>query len=84
MKDDLLRERAKNRVEFKDHVIVFVVVNAFLWFINVLWSPQLLWAFFVTFFWGLGLLFHWREAYCGTHEERVEQEFRKLKNESKK
>jgi hypothetical protein len=54
-------ERARKRVEefvgLMWHIGVYVVVNAFLWFID-LRSDGAGWAYWVTLGWGVGLLFH--------------------------
>ena len=55
-------DRAKQKVEslkaFYNHVISFVVVNIGLVVVNLLTSPEKLWFYWVTIFWGLGLLVH--------------------------
>ena len=79
MKDDDLRKIARNRVEFRDHLIIYVVINAFLLMLNLLITPGFYWFFLVLLFWGLGLVFHYREAYYGTEEMRIEKEYQKLK-----
>jgi hypothetical protein len=74
---DKIRERAEKRVkirqEFNLHLIIFVVVNLFLWLLwglippilsgmgvgsNVLSIVQFPWPLLVMLFWGLGLLIH--------------------------
>lgn len=79
MKDDQLRRMAKRRVEFKDHIMIYLVVNAALIGINLLTVPQFWWFMFPLVFWGIGLAFHWREAYHGDEGDRVEREYQKLK-----
>lgn len=54
-------ERAAKRVkEYSGlmwHIATFVIVNSFLWVIDLLnGGPE--WAFWVTISWGIGLLFH--------------------------
>ena len=84
MKDDQLRRMAKNRVEFRDHLYIFLVINGFLAAMNLWWTPSFLWSLFVTFFWGIGLFFHYREAYYGTSDVAVEKEYQKLKKAYRK
>ena len=79
MKDEELRKTAKNRVEFRDHALVYLIVNAILIVINVMFSPEFYWFIIVLLFWGIGLLFHYREAYHGTEDMRIEREYQKLK-----
>ena len=83
MKDEDLRKIAKNRVEFRDHLIVYLIINAFLFIINVMFSPGFYWFVFVLLFWGIGVVFHYREAYQGTEDMRIEKEYQKLKKEKK-
>jgi uncharacterized membrane protein (UPF0136 family) len=40
------------------HVATFVIVNAFLWGIDIIKGGGLNWAYWVTITWGLGLAFH--------------------------
>lgn len=52
-------EEAKRRRELQDffqHLIVFTVVNGVLFLINLITSPDSLWFFWVTMFWGIGLV----------------------------
>ncbi len=83
MKDEHLRRMAKRRVEFRDHLLVYIIVNAILIGINMWTVPQFWWFLFPLVFWGIGVAFHWREAYHGDEEARVEREYRKLKSEVK-
>lgn len=82
MKDEHLREMAKKRVEFRDHLAVYVVVNIVLIGINMWTVPQFWWFLFPLIFWGIGLFFHWREAYSGTEQVRIEKEYQMLKKQS--
>ena len=55
-------ERARRRVTavkgFYNHIIIFLIINILLAAVNFLISPGFLWFFFVTFFWGIGLVMH--------------------------
>ena len=55
-------ERAEKRVkEFTDvmwHLATFVIVNGFLWAIDLYQGGGVNWAFWVTISWGIGLAFH--------------------------
>lgn len=83
MKDSQVREIAKNRVEFREHLYVYIVVNIGLFTINMWLTPVFMWSLFVLFFWGIGLVFHYREAYYGTMETKIEREYQKLKTTKK-
>ena len=82
-KDSDLREIAKARVEFREHLWIYVIVNAFLIVINLWFSPMFLWFPFVLFFWGIGVVAHFREAYMGTKTSQIEKEYQKLKARQK-
>jgi uncharacterized protein YhhL (DUF1145 family) len=63
-------------------------VNSLLVIINLLSSPDALWFYWVSVFWGFGLIMHGLSVYvfggeCG-EEARVEKEYQKLKAEQKK
>jgi hypothetical protein len=83
MKDSELRELAKARVEFREHLWIYVLVNVFMIIINLWFSPMFFWFPFVLIFWGIGLLAHFREAYMGTKTAQIDKEFRKLKAKGK-
>jgi hypothetical protein len=55
-------ERARKRVEefvgLMWHLVVYVVVNGFLWGIDLAQGGGVEWAYWVTMAWGIGLLFH--------------------------
>ena len=74
---------ARNRVEFKRHLVIYVLVNSFLVAINLIYSPQFFWAIFPLVFWGVGLFSHYRDAYHGDFEDQVEKEYQKLKASKK-
>ncbi len=55
-------EKAKRRVkELKDfyrNLMTYVAVNILLIVINLITSPDKLWFFWVTIFWGIGIVLH--------------------------
>ena len=55
-------ERAKKRLDEYNglmwHVAVFVIINLFLWLLDYFTGDGINWAYWVTIFWGIGLLFH--------------------------
>lgn len=59
MQDDEY-ERARKRVEelkgFYIHLSVFVMVNFTLFLINLLSSPGIWWFYWITVFWGIGVI----------------------------
>ena len=62
MNDEEKYERAKKQVKeikaFYSNLISYVVVNVILIIINLITSPGSLWFFWVTIFWGIGILIH--------------------------
>lgn len=53
----------QKRQEFKSHLIGFMIVNGFLILLNLFTSSSYFWAIFPLLGWGLGLFFHWMNAY---------------------
>lgn len=55
-------QRAQKQVDeikgFYGHLFAFILVHAFLIFINLRYSPQYLWFLWSFVSWGIGLLFH--------------------------
>ena len=55
-------KRAKKRVGelrgFYEHLIAYVVVNIMLVIINLVTSPDTLWFYWITIFWGIGVIWH--------------------------
>ena len=55
-------ERAAKRAEDLTglywHLAAFIVVNVFLWALDWIQGGGLQWAYFITLFWGIGLVFH--------------------------
>ncbi len=54
--------RARRRIEeirgFYEHLVIYIAVNLILFGINMLFSPDSFWFFWVTLFWGIGLVIH--------------------------
>jgi len=55
-------ERARQRVKelkgFYSNLISFLAINIVLLVINLITTPGKLWFYWVTIFWGIGLIFH--------------------------
>ncbi|MGD9141498.1 MAG: 2TM domain-containing protein [bacterium] len=62
MNEERAYERAKERVEeklgFISHLAAYVVINAFLFFIDYRTDRVINWAYWPLIGWGIGLLFH--------------------------
>ena len=87
--DAALWEIAKKRVGFKNHFIIYLLVNALLWAIwffsgsknedsiNGFTFPWPLWSMIG---WGIGLAFNYINAYVSPTSSAIENEYQKLKN----
>lgn len=85
MEDEKLREIAKGRVEFKRHLVVYIVVIGFLGLINLLTFRHFPWFLFPAGGWGIGLIFHFLSAYGPLSENMsIEKEYQKLKKKKEK
>ena len=55
-------EKAKKRVDalknFYGNLVTYIVINIMLVIINLVTSPGKLWFYWVTIFWGIGILLH--------------------------
>lgn len=62
MMNDEKYEKAKKRVkevkDFYSHLLSYAVMNLVLLIINLITSPGSLWFYWVTVFWGIGVLIH--------------------------
>lgn len=92
-KDPHLWQLAQKRASFKKHLATYVVMNLFFW---VLWYFTkgmyehsyreyrfLPWPVWPMLGWGIGIVFHFINAYVATGESSVEKEYEKLKNQNK-
>lgn len=82
-KDPLLWQTAHRRVSFKKHLVSYVIVNLFLWLVWFFTGPQieepgLPWPIWSGIGWGIGLAFHYFNAYVANPYNSVEREYDKL------
>jgi hypothetical protein len=79
---------AKKRVSFRSHLMVYLLVNAFLWGV---WffsgntsghDGRYPWPIWTTLGWGLGLTFHYLGAFVFHTTDAVEKEYQKLKQKN--
>jgi hypothetical protein len=79
-------QNAKLKVEFRIHLLTYVVVNLILAAINLILTPESLWVIWPVFGWGIGLLVHAikvRFAANSNFKERmIEKEMEKQKKAS--
>ena len=98
-KDPILWEIAQKRASFKKHLASYVIVNGFLWALwfftsnhqgNFSLSDAIIrwehfpWPIWSTLGWGIGLAFHFSDAYVFPKANSVEKEYEKLKNQKLK
>ena len=55
--EERAQQRAKGRTDMMWHLAAFVIINIFLWTIDIV-TGGTTWAFWVTAGWGIGLAFH--------------------------
>lgn len=84
-KDRHLWRLAKKRVSFRNHLSIYIIVNATLWIIWYLGKRDVdhngfPWPVWPMFGWGIGLLFNFIGAYVTTGSDAIEKEYEKLKN----
>ncbi len=89
MKNDQAYQQAKKRVqlklEFRNHLAVYVGVNLLLLIINLSTSSDYLWVKWPVLGWGIGLFFHWLNAHVFPNnniipEEMIKKEMEKADN----
>ena len=85
-KDRALWKEAKKRVEFRNHLFAYLIVNAFFW---IMWAVQgnekdengIPWPIFCTLGWGFGLFWHFMGAFVFKRGySQIEKEYQKLKH----
>ena len=79
MTDTELRDLAKKRVDFRRHLMVYIVFNTSLWLIWWFTGHGYIWPIWPLVGWGVGLLFHYLFEYRPQRFLSEEEEFRKLK-----
>ena len=90
MSEENLYNRAERRVDekigFYRHLYSFIVVNVILLVINILFSRGEWWFYWVTFFWGIGLVSHFIKTFIifdkfdeKHRESMIEKEMEKMR-----
>jgi hypothetical protein len=80
-----VRERAiarlKKKSEFKADLLAYVLVNAFLVAIWALTGAHFFWPAIPILGWGIGVVFHARDAYWGEtfSEDQIRREMQRMK-----
>lgn len=85
--DAALWKIAAKRARFKRNLFSYLVVNSFLWAIwwftkghHYHWN-NVPWPVWVMLGWGVGLAFQYFDAYHGSKDTLIEQEYEKLKKQ---
>ena len=69
MNDQVAYEDAKERVKelrgFYQHLVAYVLINVFLFVVNVLTSPGSWWFYWPLFGWGIGIVAHGASVFWG-------------------
>ncbi len=78
MTEKELRSKAKDIVKFKQHLFMYLLINAGLFGIDYLDNGYLNWAYFVVLGWGVGIFSHYISLKSGGIFS-VEKEMERLK-----
>jgi hypothetical protein len=83
VRNERLWKIAKRRAEFKKHLLTYIIVNTFLWSVWIITGVTrghlgFIWPLFVTFGWGIGIVFNYIGAYTGFKDNLTEKEYQKL------
>jgi hypothetical protein len=79
--DTELRQLARKRVEFRSHLIVYIVINASLWVIWYTTGGHYPWPIWPLVGWGIGLFFHYVFEYRPSRLFSEQEEYERLKKE---
>ena len=63
------RKRLKDYNGLLWHAVTFVVVNLFLWFLDLLPGDGIDWAYWTTIPWGIGMAFHAAAYWIGDDDD---------------
>ena len=83
LSDKQLHELARKRVEFRRHLIVYLVINGVLWLLWYVTGSQYPWPVWPMAGWGIGLIFHYMFEYRSSSLLSEDEEYEKLKNQGK-
>jgi hypothetical protein len=81
LSDTELRQLARKRVEFRSHLIVYVVINSSLWIIWYATGGRYPWPVWPLVGWGIGLFFHYIFDYRSSRLFSEQEEYERLKKE---
>ncbi len=84
------KKRVKARKDFYQHLMAYVIVNFFLFVLNMVTTPTQWWFHFPLLGWGVGLAFHYVEVFGipgfnilskEWEDQEMERELRKMKED---
>jgi len=81
LSDRQLHQLARKRVEFRSHLIVYIVINSCLWIIWYATGGNYPWPVWPLVGWGVGLFFHYVFDYRASSLFSEQDEYEKLKKE---
>jgi hypothetical protein len=80
----IARKQAKDKAGFYIHFACYLIVNIGLIIFWVVTNPQVSIIMIMTgplFGWGIGIVAHFVSVFAGANEQRVQKEYKKLKNQ---
>ena len=86
----LAERRADAKIKFYKSFMAYVIVNAFLAVVNAIYTPQFWWVAFPIFFWGIGVLAKFLNAFVflnkfetiNYREQKIQEEMERLRNQA--
>ena len=82
--DSKLHEMARKRIEFRAHLVSYIILNGFLWIIWLVTGQGYIWPIWPTAGWGIGVLFHYFFEYRSPKFLSEEEEYIRLKEKFEK
>jgi hypothetical protein len=79
-----LKELAHKRVEFRTHLVVYLIINSALWLTWFITGGGYIWPVWPLVGWGVGLLFHYLFEYRTSKLFSEQEEFENLKRQFEK
>jgi hypothetical protein len=84
LNDSQLHQLARKRVEFRSHLVVYIIVNAALWLIWFTTIQGYAWPVWPMAGWGIGVLFHYLFDYRPSKFFSEDDEYLRLKKKMEK
>jgi len=81
LNDTQLRQLAHKRVEFRSHLVVYIVINTSLWIIWYATGGNYPWPVWPLVGWGIGLFFHYVFDYRSSRIFSEQEEYERLKKQ---